>query len=111
MVAVLPSDTHEWKNDGATDTPRASDVIPVPKVLQKNTILYTLTIVLEIGRSQAKSKSDQIAALLIIYVLFDIVEFIEPFHKWATIKRWMDWSLLKCHQVVQNGGSSYLSLL
>jgi hypothetical protein len=30
MVAVLPSDTQEWKNEGATDTPSASDVMPVP---------------------------------------------------------------------------------
>lgn len=30
MVAVLPSDTQEWKNEGATETPSASAVIPVP---------------------------------------------------------------------------------
>lgn len=27
--AVLPSATHDWKKEGATDTPKASDVIPV----------------------------------------------------------------------------------
>lgn len=30
IVAARPSETQEWKKDGATDTPRASAVIPVP---------------------------------------------------------------------------------
>lgn len=36
IVAVLPSDTQEWKKDGATDTPRASEVIPVPGNVTNN---------------------------------------------------------------------------
>lgn len=30
MVACLPAPTHVWKNDGATDTPNASELIPLP---------------------------------------------------------------------------------
>lgn len=40
IVAVLPSDTQEWKNDGATDTPKASDVIPVPRNNMKVLLVY-----------------------------------------------------------------------
>jgi len=29
ILACFPSETQLWKNEGATDTPRASDVIPV----------------------------------------------------------------------------------
>lgn len=33
MRAVFPSATHDWKKEGATDTPRASEVIPVCALL------------------------------------------------------------------------------